>query len=139
MGARGCAPSRGEIVFSPQGAFSSFSVDDIAAARRFYGETLGLEVRGNEMGFLELVPASGGRVLVYPKLGHVPAEFTVLNFPVDDIDAAVDDLRGRGVETKIYDDDQFSSDDRGIVRDDRGPAIAWFRDPAGNVLSVMES
>jgi predicted enzyme related to lactoylglutathione lyase len=125
-------------VFSPSGAFSSFSVDDLAAARTFYGETLGLEARENEMGFLEIVPASGGRVLIYPKPDHAPAVFTILNFPVDDIDDAVDDLRSRGVETKIYDDEEFASDDRGIVRDDRGPAIAWFRDPAGNVLAVMQ-
>jgi catechol 2,3-dioxygenase-like lactoylglutathione lyase family enzyme len=125
-------------VFSPSGAFSSFSVDDLATARTFYGETLGLEVRENEMGFVEIVPASGGRVLIYPKPDHAPAVFTILNFPVDDIDSAVDDLRSRGVETKIYDDEEFASDDRGIVRDDRGPAIAWFRDPAGNVLAVMQ-
>lgn len=125
-------------MFSPHAAFSSFSVDDLAAARTFYGETLGLEVRGNEMGFLEIVPGSGGRVLIYPKPDHAPAVFTILNFPVDDIDSAVDDLRARGVETKIYGDEEFASDDRGIVRDERGPAIAWFRDPAGNVLSVMQ-
>jgi catechol 2,3-dioxygenase-like lactoylglutathione lyase family enzyme len=125
-------------VFSPSAAFSSFSVDDIDVAREFYGGVLGLEVRENEMGFIELLAASGTRVLVYPKPGHQPADFTVLNFPVDDIDDAVDDLRARGVETKIYSDAEFASDDRGIVRDERGPAIAWFRDPAGNVLSVME-
>jgi catechol 2,3-dioxygenase-like lactoylglutathione lyase family enzyme len=126
-------------VFTPSAAFSGFSVDDIPAARRFYGDVLGLETRDNAMGFLELVLASGAHVLVYDKPNHVPAEFTILNFPVEDVDAAVDDLRSRGVETKIYSDDEFASDDRGIVRGNgEGPDIAWFRDPAGNVLAVLE-
>ncbi|SDQ65686.1 VOC family protein [Microbacterium sp. cf332] len=126
--------------FSTSGAFSGFSVDDLDAARAFYADTLGLDVETDDMGFLEIRLATGGSILVYPKPGHTAASFTILNFPVDDIDAAVDDLRARGVETKIYPDDEFPSDDRGIVRGDgRGPDIAWFRDPAGNVLAVLEA
>lgn len=124
-------------MFRADNAFSGFSVDDIDAARGYYRDTLGLEVIENEMGFLDLVLASGARVLVYAKEGHTPAGFTVLNFPVPDVESAVDDLRSRGVETKIYDDAAFPSDEKGIVRG-MGPAIAWFRDPAGNVLAVLE-
>jgi len=130
----------GMTAFAVDGAFSGFSVDDIDAARTFYADTLGLDVETNAMGFLEIRLASGGGILVYAKPDHVPAGFTILNFPVDDIDAAVDELRGRGVETKIYPDDEFASDDRGIVRGgDRGPDIAWFRDPAGNVIAVLQA
>lgn len=88
------------------------------------------------MGFLELVLGTGAHVLVYPKPNHEPASFTVLNFPVDDIEAAVDELNARGVNTKIYGDAEFPTDSRGIMREG-GPLIAWFRDPAGNVLSVL--
>lgn len=126
--------------FTVQEAFSGFSVDDLDAAQRFYGETLGLDVGKNAMGFLELRLASGGVILVYDKPNHEPASFTILNFPVADVDAAVDELRAKGVETKIYPDDVFPSDERGIVRGNgRGPDIAWFRDPAGNVLAVMQT
>ncbi|WP_200847190.1 VOC family protein [Microbacterium sp. 18062] len=126
-------------MFTPLAAYSGFSVDDTATARAFYRETLGLEVHENERGFLELVLGSGAHVLVYETPGHAPAGFTILNFPVDDVDSAVEDLRARGVETKIYSDEEFPSDERGIVRGgDRGPDIAWFRDPAGNVLSVLQ-
>ncbi|MCW2165987.1 hypothetical protein B0I12_003156 [Microbacterium hydrothermale] len=125
-------------MFPTDGAFSGFAVDDLDAARRFYGDTLGLEVEVlHDSGFLALHLASGGRVLVYGKPHHEPASFTVLNFPVDDVEAAVDDLRARGVETKIYDDADFPTDSRGIMREG-GPLIAWFRDPAGNVLAVLE-
>lgn len=127
-------------MFTASAAFSGFSVDDLAAARAFYRDVLGLETIDNEMGFLELVLGSGAHVFVYEKPGHVPAGFTILNFPVLDIDAAVDDLRARGVETKIYPDAEFPSDERGIVRGGGGgPDIAWFRDPAGNVLSVLQT
>ena len=125
--------------FSADGAFSGFSVDDIDAARTFYGETLGLDVRDNEMGFLNVELASGGSVFVYSKPNHEPASFTILNFPVDDVDAAVDDLNARGVTTKIYSDTEISTDAKGVQRGDDGPAIAWFRDPAGNVLAVLGS
>jgi catechol 2,3-dioxygenase-like lactoylglutathione lyase family enzyme len=113
-------------------AFSGFSVDDVDAARTFYRDTLGLEVSDDPMGFLDLRLGSGATVLIYSKPNHVPAEYTCLNFPVSDIDDAVTWLNERGVQTKIYD----SGDERGIHRGD-GPDIAWFKDPAGNVLSVL--
>ncbi|WP_349897257.1 VOC family protein [Parafrigoribacterium soli] len=124
-------------MFSPVKAFSGFSVDDVPAAKRFYAETLGLDVAENDMGILELQLGSGATVIVYGKPNHVPATFTILNFEVDDVEAAVDDLNGRGVVTKIYEDADFPTDAKGISRG-RGPDIAWFRDPAGNVLSVLK-
>ena len=125
--------------FTAENAFSGFSVDDIDAAREFYGTTLGLDVEVNAMGFLDLRLPRGGSVLVYAKPNHTPASFTILNFPVADVDAAVEELNERGVQTKIYGDDEFPSDSRGIVRGNgQGPDIAWFRDPAGNVLAVMQ-
>ncbi len=120
------------------GAFSGFSVDDIDAARTFYAVTLGLSVTTNDMGFLELKLDSGAVILIYAKPHHTPASFTILNFPVDDVEAAVDDLNARGVATKIYPDDVMPSDSKGIMRGN-GPDIAWFLDPAGNVLSVLSS
>jgi len=123
-------------MFSAAQAFSGFSIDDLAAAKTFYGETLGLEVTENDMGFLELQLGSGARVLAYVKPNHEPASFTILNFPVDDVEAAVDDLNARGVVTKIY-GDESGTDEKGIARG-FGPDIAWFRDPAGNVLSVLK-
>ncbi|WP_149084226.1 MULTISPECIES: VOC family protein [Microbacterium] len=126
--------------FTAENAFSGFSVDDIDAAKEFYGTTLGLDVEVNAMGFLELRLPRGGSILVYAKPNHTPASFTILNFPVADVDAAVDELNERGVQTKIYGDDEFPSDSRGIVRGNgQGPDIAWFRDPAGNVLAVMQA
>ncbi len=124
-------------MFPTDRAFSGFSVDDIDAARDFYRDVLGIDVQDNEMGFLTLTLASGARILIYPKPNHEPASFTILNFPVDDIESAVAALQAEGVRTKIYDDAEFPSDANGIVRGD-GPPIAWFRDPAGNVLSVLE-
>jgi len=115
-------------------AFSSFSVDDIEEARRFYGEVLGLEAQMLDMGVLQ-VRHGGGVVMVYPKPDHAPATFTVLNFPVDDIDAAVDGLTARGVEMLRYEGIP-GADERGVHRG-QGPEIAWFADPAGNVLSVL--
>ncbi|EQM85708.1 hypothetical protein L687_10790 [Microbacterium maritypicum MF109] len=126
--------------FTADNAFSGFSVDDIDAAKEFYGTALGLDVEVNGMGFLNLRLPSGGSILVYSKPNHTPASFTILNFPVADVDAAVDELIARGVQTKIYSDEEFPSDERGIVRGNgRGPDIAWFRDPAGNVLAVMQA
>jgi predicted enzyme related to lactoylglutathione lyase len=124
-------------MFTPDNAFSGFSVNDLALARAFYSETLGLNVTEDEMGFIVLHLASGGRVLAYGKPNHTPASFTVLNFPVDDVEAAVDDLNARGVVTKIYSDDEFPTDAKGIMRGN-GPDIAWFTDPAGNVLAVLK-
>jgi catechol 2,3-dioxygenase-like lactoylglutathione lyase family enzyme len=123
-------------VFAPVTAFSGFSVDDVPAALAFYRGTLGLEVEEvPEMGMLRLVlPGSGARVLVYPKPDHVPAAFTVLNLAVDDVEAAVLELARRGVATAVF--EGIPTDARGIMRGN-GPDIAWFRDPAGNVLSVV--
>lgn len=118
------------------GAFSGFSVDDVDAAEAFYRDRLGLDVVRNEMGILEIALPGGGRVIAYPKPDHAPAVFTVLNLTVADIDAAVDALNEAGVVTKIYDDPDDGTDARGVSRG-RGPDIAWFRDPAGNVLSVI--
>lgn len=115
-------------------AFSSFAVDDTAAASKFYGETLGLSV-SEEGGALMLHLAGDHRILVYPKPDHSPASFTVLNFPVDDIDQAVDELNARGVSILRY--EGFATDDKGIYRS-QGRLIAWFTDPAGNVLSVVQ-
>ena len=126
-------------MFKDTKAFSGFSVDDIDAARTFYGETLGLQVEDNPMGFLNIRLATGGVILVYSKDDHVPATYTILNFPVESVDAAVAELNSRGVVTKIYDGD--FTDERGISRPSKpewGPAICWFKDPAGNVLSVLE-
>lgn len=123
-------------------AFPGFSVDDIAAAREFYGTKLGLRVADGSMGDLQITLPSGQNVFVYPKDDHEPATFTILNVVVDDIDRAVDELNEAGVVTKIYSGDQdYGTDERGIARgsdDDPGPNIAWFRDPAGNVISVIE-
>ncbi len=117
-------------------AFSGFSVDDVPKARAFYAETLGLDVV-EENGMLTLRLAGGGRVLVYPKRDHAPATFTVLNFPVPDVEAAVDGLTQRGVRFEHYEGTPTQTDERGIFRGG-GPLIAWFTDPAGNVLSVLQ-
>jgi catechol 2,3-dioxygenase-like lactoylglutathione lyase family enzyme len=125
-------------MFTTDRAFSGFSVDDIDAARSFYRDTLGLETVDDDMGFFSLRLASGASVFVYPKPNHEPASFTILNFPTDDVEAAVDELNARGVTTKIYRDDELKTDAKGIQRG-HGPTIAWFRDPAGNVLSVLDA
>lgn len=126
-------------MFKDKDAFSSFSVDDLQKAKEFYGQTLGLEVAEvSEMnGLLELRLAGGGRVLIYPKPNHTPATFTVLNFVVDDVEQAVDALAGRGVRFEQYDEPNLKTDEKGIARGE-GPTIAWFQDPAGNILSVVE-
>jgi len=115
-------------------AISGFSSNDIPKAKQFYGEKLGLEVT-EENDMLTLHLSGGGRVLIYPKENHEPASFTVLNFPVTDVNAAVDQLTAAGITFERY--DGFNQDDRGIMRD-QGPPIAWFKDPAGNVLAVLE-
>ena len=117
-------------------AFSGFSVNDLDAARRFYEETLGLRTSDMEMdGLCRLELGGGGYVLVYAKADHTPATFTVLNFPVPDVEKAVDELAGRGVRFERYENPP--TDEKGIMRAG-GPLIAWFTDPAGNVLSVIQ-
>ena len=116
-------------------AFSGFSAGDIEAERAFYADTLGVTVEaGNGSLMLNLV--NGQRVFIYPKPNHEPATFTVLNFEVDDINAAVDELAGKGVRFERY--EGLEQDERGIARDSDGPTIAWFKDPAGNILSVLQ-
>jgi catechol 2,3-dioxygenase-like lactoylglutathione lyase family enzyme len=122
------------VMFEYTRAFSGFSVDDVPEARKFYGETLGLRV-SEEYGMLSLHIAGECNILVYPKPDHTPATFTILNFPVDDIDEAVDELTERGVRFERY--DGLEQDEKGIFRGG-GPYIAWFKDPAGNVLSVLQ-
>jgi catechol 2,3-dioxygenase-like lactoylglutathione lyase family enzyme len=121
-------------VFTNTKAFSGFAVDDLQQARGFYGDTLGLRTT-EEHGLLTLHLAGDRPTLVYPKPGHTPADYTILNFPVEDIDEAVDELSGRGVRFTRY--DGFEQDEKGIFREG-GPYIAWFTDPAGNVLSVLQ-
>src|SRR5262249_20569563 len=116
-------------------AFSSFSVDDLQQAKKFYGQTLGVKVSESPEG-LEMHPGETS-VFVYPKPNHKPATFTVLNFLVDDIDAAVDELKKKGVSFERY-EGAIKTNEKGIHRDD-GPAIAWFKDPAGNILSVLQT
>jgi catechol 2,3-dioxygenase-like lactoylglutathione lyase family enzyme len=116
-------------------AFSGFSVNDIQKAKEFYSETLGLQVTETH-GLLSLHLAGGTTILVYPKPNHIPATFTILNFPVADIEEAVDQLSRKGVRFERYDGD-LKTDDKGVFRGG-GPLIAWFKDPAGNVLSVLE-
>ena len=118
-------------------AFSGFSVNDISKARAFYGDTLGLDVR-EEHGMLHLRLPGGATVLVYRKPNHAPATFTILNFPVADVEAAVNELTSLGVRFERY-DGEIQTDAKGIHRGPKGPAIAWFKDPAGNVLSVLET
>ncbi|WP_280346000.1 VOC family protein [Nocardia abscessus] len=115
-------------------AFSGFSVDDIESAKTFYAETLGIRV-AEENGMLQLHLGGGGTVLVYPKPDHTPATFTVLNFPVSDIEAAVDELIRRNVRFERY---EFAEQDEKGIHRGGGPLIAWFTDPAGNVLSVLQ-
>jgi catechol 2,3-dioxygenase-like lactoylglutathione lyase family enzyme len=115
-------------------AYSGFAVPDIEQARRFYADTLGLGV-SEDNGALTLHIAGGRDILVYPKPDHTPASYTILNFPVPDVEAAVDALSERGVRFERY--DGFDQDDKGIFRGG-GPLIAWFTDPAGNVLSVIQ-
>lgn len=123
-------------MFRDSHAFSTFAAADIAAARAFYGGTLGLDVRDStEQGLLEL-RLGEARVLIYPKPDHAPANFTILNFPVPDIDAAVDRLIAAGVRMERY--PGLDADAKGIARTTGGPPIAWFTDPAGNILAVLE-
>jgi catechol 2,3-dioxygenase-like lactoylglutathione lyase family enzyme len=120
-------------------AFSGFAVDDLDAAKRFYGETLGLnvEVMDEEHGLLTLHLGDGLDVLAYLSPGMSPPSYTILNFPVDDIDQAVDDLTARGVSFEQYGNPDLPQDEKGVMREG-GPLIAWFKDPAGNTLSVLQ-
>jgi len=118
-------------------AFSGFAADDIQKAKDFYGRTIGLKVSESN-GPLTLHLAGGNDVFIYPKPNHVPATFTVLNFPVDDVDLAVEELTKRGVRFEIYNLPDIKTDKKGIMRGS-GPTIAWFKDPAGNILSVLQT
>jgi len=126
-------------MFSNTTAISSFAVDDIDAARSFYRDTLGVEVTDEEMGFIVLHLAGDRQTMVYPKPDFTAATYTILNFLVDDIDAAVDGLASKGVEFERY--GAFDHDEKGVARapDNEGPPIAWFTDPAGNVLAVLQA
>jgi predicted enzyme related to lactoylglutathione lyase len=121
-------------------AFSSFAVRDLDAARQFYTQTLGVDVSDvpGMKGLMQLNLAGGTRIFVYPKPDHAPATFTVLNFPVDDVERAVDALVERGVRFEIYKEGPVKTDAKGIASGGQGPRIAWFRDPSGNILSVLE-
>ena len=118
-------------------AFSGFSVDDLARAKEFYADTLGLEV-SEENGLLTLHHAGDRGTLVYPKRDHAPATYTILNFPVEDIEKTVEDLSARGVQFEHYEGTSNQTDEVGIFRGG-GPLIAWFKDPAGNILSVLQA
>jgi len=122
-------------MFASTKAFSGFAVDDVGKARKFYADTLGLEV-SEEHELLTLHLAGGRDTFVYPKPDFVPATYTILNFVVEDVEQAVDDLAARGVRFERY--DGFEQDEKGISRAPEGPPIAWFADPAGNILAVLE-
>lgn len=117
--------------------FSGFSVNDLQKAKRFYGEVLGLMVKDHPMGLIELHLEGNNPLVIYPKPDHAPASFTVLNFPVNDIDKTVDDLISKGIVFEQY-GGEIATDEKGICRSENGPQIAWFKDPAGNILSVLE-
>jgi catechol 2,3-dioxygenase-like lactoylglutathione lyase family enzyme len=131
------AQREGSAMFGNTKAFSGFSVDDVPKAKAFYGDVLGLRVT-EENGLLTLHIAGDRPTLVYPKPDHTPAAFTILNFPVDDVEAAVDQLTERGVTFEHYAGTPIETDKKGVFRGG-GPLIAWFKDPAGNVLSVIQN
>ncbi len=126
-----------EPLFKDTKAFSGFAVNDLQKAKEFYAQTLGLEV-SEANGLLTLHIAGGTRILMYPKEDHIPASFTILNFPVANIEHAVDEMISRGVRFESYNEGGLVTDERGIFRGG-GPKIAWFKDPAGNLLSVLEA
>jgi catechol 2,3-dioxygenase-like lactoylglutathione lyase family enzyme len=129
-------------MFKAQAAFSGFSVDDLAKAREFYSGPLGLRVEDQEGMGMRLSLPGGGTVFVYPKPDHQPATFTILNFVVDDIDGAVDELASHGVRFEHYEQGDMKTDPKGIARGkavNMGPDIAWFKDPSGNFLAVLEN
>jgi predicted enzyme related to lactoylglutathione lyase len=125
-------------MLNPSKAFSSFSVNDIQKAKDFYGKTLGVELSPGPEGTLVLNLAGGTKALMYPKPNHQPATFTVLNFPVENVEKEVEELNKRGVQFEVYNEPNLKTDARGISRGN-GPTIAWFKDPAGNILSVLEA
>jgi len=125
-------------MFKDTPAFSGFAVDDVGKAKDFYGNTLGLDVEEVPGMGLTLKVGGGASIFVYPKDNHEPATFTILNFSVPDIGKAVDQLTQAGIQFERYDMGDATADEKGIYRDSQGPAIAWFKDPAGNVLSVLE-
>ena len=116
--------------------FSSFSVTNLQEAKKFYSEILGMEVNEGEY-TLDLLIDGGHKIIVYPKADHQPASFTILNFPVDDIEMECDNLKWKGIKFEIYDDSSFKTDEKGIFRGE-GPLIAWFKDPFGNILSIIQ-
>lgn len=119
-------------------AFSSFSVNDIKKAKNFYAEILGIQVKDDPMGIIELRLEDGNKIMIYPKPDHTPATFTVLNFPVKNLEETVDELIGKGILFEQY-EGEIKTDEKGIFRSGgRGPNIAWFKDPSGNILSVIE-
>lgn len=119
-------------------AFSGFSVNDTTKAKEFYSQILGLEVKDEEMeGIISLQLTGGNHIIIYPKSNHVPATFTILNFPVNDVEKTVDELTARGVKFIVYNDEHFKTNEKGIFTGG-GPTIAWFKDPAGNILSIIE-
>jgi predicted enzyme related to lactoylglutathione lyase len=122
-------------------AFSSFSVDDIEKAKKFYQDTLGLDTKTVSMGIdiLELHTQGNNPIMIYPKQDHQPATYTVLNFAVDNLERTVDELIGKGIKFEQYDMEQMKTDEKGILRGNGyGPDIAWFKDPAGNFISVLQ-
>jgi predicted enzyme related to lactoylglutathione lyase len=125
-------------MFKHAKAFSGFSVNDLKVAKDFYGRVLELGVTDRQH-FLELQIDAGTKILVYPKTDHVPATYTILNFPVDDVDETVDELVSRGIRFEHYNGGGITTDAKGISRSDRGPVMAWFKDPAGNILSVLQA
>ena len=125
-------------MFKDNKAFSGFSVNDMQKAKEFYHGKLGLEVSENEMGFLTLHTGGGSSIIVYPKPNHEPATFTILNFPVADVEKAVDELIKLGITFEQY-EAPIKTNVKGILKSDgRGPDIAWFKDPAGNILSLLQ-
>jgi predicted enzyme related to lactoylglutathione lyase len=125
-------------MFKHTKAFSGFSVNDIQKAKEFYGDKLGIEVTEEMMGILVLHIGGDNKIIIYPKPNHQPATFTILNFPVDDVEKTVDELTAKGIVFEQYDFDQIKTDSKGIMRG-MGPTIAWFKDPAGNILSVLDA
>ena len=125
-------------MFKTNQAFSSYSVNDLDAALDFYSDKLGLEAAKTEMGTVDLKLSGGQTVMLYPKPNHEPATFTVLNLIVSDVDKAVDDLTSAGIEMEHYDIPEINQDGRGIARDEDGQAMAWFKDPAGNIIAVLQ-